>query len=370
MPESVKSINLALQGGGAHGAFTWGVLDRVLEDRRLRIDGLSGTSAGAMNAVALADGIMEGGRDGARAKLKAFWRAVSEAARFSPIRRSPMDVWLGTWSLDMSPGYLVMDALSRVVSPYDFNPLNLNPVRDLIAETVDFARVRSCEQVKVFVSATNVETGRVRVFHRPELTPDAVMASACLPYLFQAVEIDGTPYWDGGFSSNPALFPFAYHCTSPDVVIVQINPIEREGTPTNARDILNRVNEISFNSSLLSELRAISFVGRMVDAGALPTGSYRHLYLHRIHAEEALKPLEASSKLNAEWAFFEHLRDVGRAAAARWLDAHFDALGQRDTLDVRPLLHDDDLRSTGAPVPEDAPDVPDVPRAPDADEAG
>jgi NTE family protein len=345
-----KRINVALQGGGAHGAFTWGVLDRLLGDSRIEIGGISGTSAGAMNAVALADGIMEDGRDGARERLRLFWKAVSDAAKFSPVRRTPIDRLFGRWSLDHSPGYLLMDTLTRVVSPYDLNPLNLNPVRDLIAEVVDFERVRSCDQVKVFVSATCVETGRVRVFHRHELTPDVVMASACLPYLFQAVEIDGVPYWDGGFSSNPSLYPFAYYCKSPDVIIVQINPIEREGAPTNARDILNRVNEITFNSSLLSELRAINFVGRMVDRGALPSDGYRHLFMHRIHADDEIKPLEASSKLNAEWAFFEHLHGIGREAAGAWLDRHFEDLGERDTLDVQRLLRDPG-RDAG---PEDA----------------
>ncbi len=335
-----KAINLALQGGGSHGAFTWGVLDRLLEDKRIEIEAISGTSAGAMNAVVVADGIMRNGRDGARAALEEFWTAVSKAARGSPIQRSPIDVFMGNWSLDNSPSYLFLDLLNRVASPYQLNPLNINPLRDLIATQVDFDRVRSCDRVKIFVSATNVETGRVKVFKRSELTPDAVMASACLPFVFQAVEIEGVPYWDGGYMGNPVLFPFFNACKSNDVVIVQINPIERRGTPTTAREILDRVNEITFNSSLLREFRAIDFVSRLVEEGKLDPNHYRQIFVHRVVAEEELNPLGASSKLNAEWTFLTHLHDIGCRAAADWLDANYDALGHHSSLDVRSLFQD------------------------------
>ncbi len=335
-----KAINLALQGGGAHGAFTWGVLDCLLEDGRIEIEAISGTSAGAMNAVVVADGIMRSGRDGARSALKEFWAAVSKAAQGSPIQRSPIDVFMGNWSLDHSPSYLFMDLLNRVASPYQLNPLNFNPLRDLIATQVDFERVRSCDRVKIFVSATNVETGRVKVFKRSELTPDSVMASACLPFVFQAVEIEGVPYWDGGYMGNPVLFPFFNACSSNDVVIVQINPIERPGTPTTAREILNRVNEITFNSSLLREFRAINFTSRLIEEGKLDPNHYRQIFVHRVIAEEALNPLGASSKLNAEWAFLTYLHDIGRRAAAEWLDENYDALGHHSSVDVRSLFQD------------------------------
>ena len=230
-----KAVNLALQGGGSHGAYTWGVLDRLLEDDRIEIEALSGTSAGAMNAVVLADGLMADGRAGARAALERFWRAVSEAGRLSPIRRNPIDVWMGNWSLDRSPGYLMLDLMSRVLSPYDLNPLDGNPLLDLVESAVDFERVRSCDRVQLFVSATNVESGRVRVFRREELSAKAVMASACLPFLFKAVQIDGVPYWDGGYMGNPALFPFFRRCRSDDVVVVKINPVVRPGVPRTAQ---------------------------------------------------------------------------------------------------------------------------------------
>ena len=332
-----KPVNLALQGGGAHGAFTWGVLDRLLEDDRLEIEAISGTSAGAMNAVVAADGIMRGGAEGARAGLARFWKAVSESAHLSPLRRSPIDVFMGNWSLDTSPTYLFFDLVSRVASPYETNPLNINPLRDLVEQAVDFDLVRSCERMKVFVSATNVETGRVKVFDRHQLTADMVMASACLPLMFQAIEIDGVPYWDGGFMGNPVLFPFFNACTSDDVVIVQINPITRPGVPRSAREILNRMDEISFNSSLLREFRAIDFVGRLLEDGKLDPDRYSHVLVHRIEAEDELKPLGASSKLNAEWAFLTHLFDIGRRAADSWLEQHYDALGRRSTLDIRAM---------------------------------
>lgn len=333
-----KHINLALQGGGAHGAFTWGVLDRLLEDESLQIEAISGTSAGAMNAVVVADGIMQGGRDGAREKLQRFWKAVSDAGRSSPIQRSPIDVFMGNWSLDNSPSYIFFDIFSRLASPYEINPLNLNPLQDLIEATVDFERVRSCDRMKVFISATNVETGRVKVFDRHELTPEMVMASACLPYLFQAVEIDGVPYWDGGFMGNPVLFPFFNACTSSDVVIVQINPILRSGTPKSAREILDRMNEITFNSSLLREFRAIDFVSRLLTDGKLHPKDYKNVLVHRIEADEDIKQLGASSKLNAEWSFLEHLFGVGRRAADSWLETNFDRLGQESTLDLRAMF--------------------------------
>ena len=332
-----KPVNLALQGGGAHGAFTWGVLDRLLEDERLEIEAISGTSAGAMNAVAVAEGMVTGGPEEARACLERFWRGVSEAGRHSLLRRTPLDVFMGNWNLDTSPVYLLLDLLGRVASPYEFNPLNLNPLRDLIEELVDFERVRACRHMQVFVSATNVETGRVKLFERHELSADVVMASACLPLLFQAVEIDGVPYWDGGYMGNPALFPFFDASRSDDVIIVQINPVFRQGAPRSAREIVNRMNEITFNSSLLREFRAIDFVTRLLEEGKLDRESYKQVLVHRISAEEHINPLGASSKMNAEWAFLRHLFDIGRDAAGAWLEENFRHLGKRSTLDLRAM---------------------------------
>ncbi|MEM1048805.1 MAG: patatin-like phospholipase family protein [Pseudomonadota bacterium] len=330
-----KKINLGLQGGGAHGAYTWGVIDRLLEDERLDIEGVTGTSAGAMNAVVLADGIAKGGRDGARESLTEFWRAVSKTARASPIQRSALDMLFGNWSLDSSPTYLFFDVLTRFSSPYDFNPFDINPLRDVVRDQVDFDAVRSVKDIKVFVAATNVHSGKIRVFDHDDISLDAVMASACLPHVFKAVEIDGVPYWDGGYMGNPPLFPLFYNSSASDTIIIQINPIERPETPKTARDIVNRLNEITFNATLLRELRAIDFVTRLIDDGKLDSKEYMRVYLHRISADEDLKPLSASSKLNAEWAFLTHLRDIGRRAADHWLAANFDRIGNESTLDLR-----------------------------------
>lgn len=331
--QPAKRINLALQGGGAHGAFTWGVLDWMLQDERFVIDGISGTSAGALNAVVLASGLEAGGEDGARAYLEDFWREVSRQSFLSPIKRSPIDIALGQWSLDFSPSYLAFDILSRFSSPYEFNPLNINPLRDVVDKVVDFDRVHRCSALKLFVAATNVHTGKIRVFREKDVTLDAVMASACLPHMFQAVEIDGVPYWDGGYMGNPPLYPLFYHTETPDVVLIQINPVHRRETPKTAREILNRLNEITFNSTLLRELRAIDFVSRLIEEGKLSPDEYMKVNLHRITADE-LKPLQASSKVNAEWAFLTELKEIGRNAAREWMDRHYDDIGKRSTADL------------------------------------
>ncbi|QPH55872.1 patatin-like phospholipase family protein [Pontivivens ytuae] len=337
-PQHTKSINLALQGGGAHGAFTWGVLDRMFEEDPLWIEAISGTSAGAMNAVVAAQGMYDNGAAGAREALHDFWSEVSRAGRGSPIQRTPFDVAWGNWSLDNAPGYLMLDMMSRLASPYDMNPFGLNPLRDVVKNFVDFEKVSGEDDMGVFLSATNVETGQPRVFHRHEITLDVVMASACLPFMFQAVEIDGVPYWDGGYVGNPVLFPFIDHSPCADILIVQINPMERKGTPRAARDILNRVNEITFNASLLSDLRTIDFVDQMIEQGHLSTDDYRQMRVHMIDGAVEMLNLTASSKLNAEWAFLTHLRDIGRGAADRWLKTHFDDIDNRSTLDLRSVL--------------------------------
>ncbi|WP_299588086.1 patatin-like phospholipase family protein [uncultured Tateyamaria sp.] len=335
-----KSINLALQGGGSHGAFTWGVLDRMFEEDRLWIEGISGTSAGAMNAVVATQGMYDAGAAGARQALEDFWRAVSVAGQGSPIQRTPFEKMMGSWSLDLNPGYAMMDMMSRMASPYDLNPMGLNPLRDVVAGFIDFDKVANCADMGLYISATNVETGRARVFHREEVTLDVVMASACLPSMFKAVEIDGVPYWDGGFMGNPVLFPFIDHSPSSDIVIVQINPLLRPGTPRRARDIQNRVNEITFNASLLRDLRTIDLIHRLIEDGALSDNEYRRMNMHMIDGCDDMLALDASSKLNSEWAFLIHLRDLGRAHADRWLGAHFDQIEKESTLDLRALFDD------------------------------
>lgn len=330
--QPVKRINVALQGGGAHGAFTWGVLDGLLADERIEIEAISGSSAGAMNAIVMAEGLVEGGRPRARAQLEDFWRAVSDEAEFSPIRRTAWDVLTSNWSMDFNPMLAMFDAFTRSVSPYVFNPLNLNPLRTLLLDEVDFARVQTCPHIKVFVAATNVHNGQARIFSGHDLTVDAVLASACLPYLFQAVEIDGIPYWDGGFAGNPPLQPFLKQCSSPDILLVQINPVERVATPRTSREILDRMNEITFNSTLLKELEHLAFVNGALARGELNRQSYRPIHLHRIGGDGAFAELSASTKLNAEWSFLTHLRDLGRGATAAWLQTHFDSIGNRGTI--------------------------------------
>lgn len=334
-----KTVNLALQGGGAHGAFSWGVLDKLLEDGRVEFDGVSGTSAGAMNAVVLADGLARGGRDGAREALKNFWKAVNQSARCSPLQRSPWDILTGTWNLDYSPGFVFFDLLSRLASPYELNPMNINPLRDLLASEVDFHRVRNFDGIKLFISATHIRSGRIRVFNHHELSVDSVMASACVPLVFQAVVIDGEAYWDGAFMGNPALFPFINRCDARDIVIVQINPLENHDTPTTARDILDRMNEITFNASLMKEFRAIDFVTRLLDQDKLSEQEYKRLFVHIIEAGGELADLGASSKLNAEWSFLKHLRNIGREVAERWLEDNFSSLGHKSTVHLRSLYH-------------------------------
>jgi NTE family protein len=341
MPQQLtKSIKLALQGGGSHGAFTWGVLDRLLEDERIRIAAVSGTSAGAMNAVALACGMAESGPAGARRRLEEFWRAVSAAARLSPIRRSAADIVIGNWSLDCSPGYILLDHLSRTLSPYDFNPLDFNPLRDVVARSIDFDRVNDPAGPRLFLAATNVRTGRPKIFRQPEIGLDCVMASACLPFLFKAVEIGGEAYWDGGYMGNPALFPLVDECAAGDVVIVQINPFYRSQIPQSARDIQNRLNEITFNASLVKELRALAFLWEIIHYENLERERFRDVHVHAIYDEKTMLGLGVSSKLNAEWAFLRHLRDEGRKAAGDWLARHWDDLGVRNTLDLSWILEE------------------------------
>lgn len=335
---SATLIDLALQGGGAHGAFTWGVLDRLLEEPHLQIEGISGTSAGAMNAVVLASGYLRDGAAGARAALQDFWTKVSEAALLSPFQRGPLDILLGRWTLDSSPAFLAMDLMARLFSPYDLNPGGVNPLRGILADCIDFERIRQ-SQIKLFVTATNVRTGRGHVFRNADLTPDVLLASACLPTLFQAIEINGDAYWDGGFAGNPTITPLIRECASSDTILVPINPIERPGLPRGAREILDRINEVSFNAVTLKELKMIALMRQVAPAdtseGARWAGMRVHIVRNHIMAE-----LGYSSKLNAEWAFLSMLRDEGRRAADTFLRDHGDDLGKRSSADLDRLLQE------------------------------
>src|SRR6202051_3313182 len=329
-------VDLALQGGRSHGAFAWGVLDRILDEPWLRIDGISGTSAGAMNAVVLADGYEREGCRGAQVALEKFWRRVSHSARFSPIRRSPLDILMGRWTLDSSPFFVAFDLAARLFSPYDLNPRGANPLRDILSECVDFERVAK-SQIRLSATAPNARTGRGRVFRNNELSPDVLLASACLPTLFQAIDIDGEAYWDGGYSGNPTITPLVRECASEDTIIVPINPIERQGIPRSANDILNRLNEVAFNAVLLKELRMIALLRRVADPRHDEGAKWAKMRGHSV-TNENMKELSASSKLIAEWDFLCLLRDKGRASAQGFLERHVDSLGRRSTFDLDVLL--------------------------------
>jgi len=332
-------VNLALQGGGAHGAFAWGVLDKLLEDGRVDIEGLSAASAGAMNASVYAFGKMTGGTDGARQALHDFWSRISAAGSlYSPAKRMPWEFWSMGGNSDNSLGYWLFDSVTRMFSPYQLNPFDINPLRDVLTASVDFEKLVMCQCTNLFISATNVRTGKVRVFKNEEMSLDVVMASACLPYLFKAVEIGGEHYWDGGYMGNPALFPLFYHTGSKDVIILHLNPIHRADIPKTSVDIADRINEISFNSSLLKELRAVAFVNKLIDEDWVKEeyrARLKHVLVHSIRADMALSDLNVSSKFNCDWDFLTSLRDKGRETAAEWLDKNYQHLGKQSTVDLR-----------------------------------
>jgi NTE family protein len=329
-------VDLALQGGGSHGAFTWGVLDRLLEEPWIKIDAISGTSAGAMNAAVLVDGWSRGGADGARAALDAYWRRVSRAAAFSPLQRSPLERLMGRWTLDTSPAYLAIDLMSRVFSPYDLNPTSFNPLRQILAESIDFERLVA-SPIKLFITATNVHTGRGRIFRNGQITPDVLLASACLPTMFQAVQIDGEAYWDGGFAGNPTITPLVRESDAHDTILVQINPRERLNTPRTAGDILDRLNEISFNAPLMKELRMIALLRQAADPGDGEGARWANMRTHRIMTDK-LAEFGASSKLNAEWQFLAMLKAEGRNSAGDFLASHGAEIGSRSSADLDVLL--------------------------------
>jgi NTE family protein len=333
-----KAVNIALQGGGAHGAFAWGVLDRLLEEGTVHFEGISGTSAGSMNAVVLAYGLLCDGAEGGRQHLHDFWKAISDAGQKMGMgQRMPWEEFLGL-DPEYSPTYQFFSNITRFLSPYQFNAMDVNPLRDVLVDRVDFDRLQQCQHTKLFISATNVRSGKVRVFHTGEVTADAVLASACLPQLFKAVTIDGESYWDGGYMGNPTLYPFHYHTKSDDLLIVHINPIVRPNIPTLAHEISNRVTEISFNSSLIHELRAINFVQKLIDEGWIKEeyrDRLRSINIHAIRADTVLADLSTATKFSSDWTFLTMLRDRGRAAAAEWLQACSHNIGKKSTVDLQ-----------------------------------
>ncbi|MGB0719575.1 MAG: patatin-like phospholipase family protein [Bdellovibrionales bacterium] len=345
-----KTINLALQGGGAHGAFTWGVLDYILQDDRLDIEGISATSAGAMNAAAFAHGQSVGGAAGARETLEHFWSEIAKTGSvFSPVKGLPWDMssfiaptlpaWMQGWNADFDNtlSFSMFENMTRSVSPYQFNPMGLNPLKDVLEKTIDFNAVHDCKCVKLFITATDVQTGTAKIFQNEEVSIDALLASAALPFLFQAVEIDGRYYWDGGYTGNPSLWPLFYNAQCRDILMVHVNPILREDLPKQAYAIDNRLNEITFNVALLKELRAVDFVQKLLDQDMLKDeykDRYKNILLHAIRADDAMTDLSVASKFDTDWGFLTHLRDLGRDHAKAWLKKHFKAINKAGTVNI------------------------------------
>ncbi len=343
MVETVtKKINLAFQGGGSHGAVTWGVADRLLEDPRIEIDAISGCSAGALNATAVAYGLFNGGKTGARETLELLWRRVSDAGKlYSPVRSDFFPMIPGAADMISALSFQAFDVMTRALSPYQFNPFDINPLRDILDDCIDFDALRHCTTTRLFIAATNVKSGKVHVFNCKDISTDVVCASACLPFLFKAVEVDGEHFWDGGYMGNPVLFPFFYEAEASDVVIVHVNPIEREEVPTTAPEIMNRVNEISFNSSLMRELRAISFVHKLLDDGWLKDeyrDRLRDIRIHSIRSDRAIADIDIASKFRTDWAFLTELKNKGRDIADTWLTENFDSVGEKSSVNLREMF--------------------------------
>jgi NTE family protein len=327
-----KTVNLGLQGGGSHGAFTWGVLDRLLEDERISFEGITASSAGAVNAAVLAHGLTRGGREEARDALRAFWKRLSDKASHGMLQPSWIDKVGGNFGLDHSPGYQLFNVMSYFTSPYLYNPTNYNPLRTVLEEIVDFEALRRHPAVKLFLCATNVRTGKIKVFKPEDIGSDHVLASTCLPLLMQGIEIDGEVYWDGGFSGNPAIFPLVYECQSRDVVMVHLTPGERPEIPFTSHDIMNRMQEIGFNAALIREMRAVAFINKRLDEGKMAEG--KEMLIHVIEAEDVIRELPGSSRLNNSWDFLTHLFEVGRKRADEWLASNFDQLGNASSVDL------------------------------------
>ncbi|TAF66171.1 MAG: patatin-like phospholipase family protein [Cytophagales bacterium] len=333
-----KTIDLALQGGGSHGAFTWGVLERLLEVESLVIEGVCGTSAGAINATLLAAGWQKSGRQGAIRLLNKFWKKVSDTQTYSPMQPSWVDRWLGSGRMDYSPSYYMFDFFSQMFSPYQFNPMDYNPLKDLLKEFVNFEKLRKFKEIKLFVCATNVRTSRAKVFDIGEISADAVMASACLPHLFKAVEIEGEAYWDGGFMGNPPIFPLIDNTETKDIVLVQINPIQIRNIPKTSVEIRDRINEISFNASLMHEMRRINFVQKNLHLGLDKHEKLRSLLIHHISMEEVVENLGVSSKYNTNWEFLKSLKAKGRQTAEIWLKNNYEHIGNQSTCDLENIF--------------------------------
>lgn len=335
MSKKIKNVGIALQGGGAHGAFTWGVLDRLLEVDEIVADAMCGTSAGAVNAVVCAYGLHVGGPVKAKELMEELWKKVANSGSFL-FKPGVMDKYYGKGDIYNSPGYMLFNTLSQFMSPYNFNPFNYNPLRDILNDLVDFEELHLYNKKKLFICATNVKTNRAKIFTNKDITVDAVLASTCLPFIFQAVEIEGEFYWDGGYMGNPPIFPLITNTNIRDVVLIKINSININSVPTTARDIADRVNEISFNSSLINEMKLIHYRNELLRNGILNVDdkTNREIYVHTISGYDALSQLSHSSKMNTSWEFLLELKEKGREIASQWLETDFKEVGLKSTFDV------------------------------------
>lgn len=331
-----KRISIAMQGGGAHGAFTWGVLDRLLQEKDLIIEGVSGTSAGGMNAMAVAQGVMDGGNEGARALMSKYWHINAEAGKSSIFKPGVLDVLAGKYTMHNSPGFLFFDFLSKIMSPYQMNPLGTNPLKDIVNEIFDFDKLNEFDGVKVFLAATHVYTGKLKVFSNmnKELSAEALLATACLPTLFAAVMVKGEYYWDGGYIGNPVIYPLIYNCETPDIMLLKLNPTHRNRLPITAAEISDRMNEITNNTSIMREMRSMHFITKLIDEGYVEPGKLKRCYVHLIEDEAVFQDLGWSSKLNTDMDFLQHLFEAGRVATDKWLEKNYDKIGKQSTAPV------------------------------------
>ncbi|TGW14628.1 patatin-like phospholipase family protein [Candidatus Hepatobacter penaei] len=323
-----KKIAIALQGGGSHGAFTWGVLDSLLEDGRLDIEGLSGTSAGGMNAVALAQGLLRGGLEGGRQEMRRFWQKIADGGLFSPYHRAFFPQSLDMRTPQFDPFRFFSSLMQNVFSPYQTNPLNINILRDMVEAFFDFELLRSAKELKLFLCATHVNTGKLKLFTLDTLTPQKMLASACLPFLFHAVEVDGENYWDGGFVGNPAIYPLIYSCDTPDIMVIQLTVMNRKRLPLTAHEVIERHKEITYNACLMREMRMIDFVGDLMQKGIIQEGTMKRLNMHLVRNESLFNDLDLSSALNPDWGFIHFLFEEGRKSGKAWIEKNYDAIGR------------------------------------------
>lgn len=331
-----KHVSFAMQGGGAHGAFTWGVLDRMLEESDLIVDGVSGASAGAMNAVSVAQGIIDGGNEGAREAMKRYWNLNAEKGKTSFLKPGVMDVLSGKYTMHNSPAFIMFDLMCKFLSPYQYNPLGINPLKEIVEDLFDFDKLNDDPKVKVFLSATHVYTGKIKIFSniRRELSTETMLATACLPTIFNAVLVKGEYYWDGGYTGNPVIYPLIYDCDATDVVLLKLNPTHRNRLPITAGEIGDRMNEITNNTSIMREMRQMFFIEKLINQKLVKEDTLKHMHVHLIENEAVFQDLGWSSKLNTDRAFLMHLFEEGRKTADKWMEKNYDSIGKKSTADI------------------------------------